>query len=147
MKVEQLRQLIRGMVKEALREEAKPVIKEILGEMLLEQLTTNNGSTGNSHKGRALREASFINKEELEDYPTMGQRPVVDRSKMAEMLGYGDLLPGRGSRSGEITVTHAMTEAGTPVEIPPDAIPEHLRRALNKDYRPLLKKLDQNNNV
>lgn len=136
MKPEQFKQIIRNIVREELSTQLKPAINEVMAKMLMEMSVTNRTSSlDNTKKARAIRESSYMDSiEEYKEYPEM------DRNRLATLLGYGD-TNGAG-RGNTITIDHAMTEGGTPVPISPDQIPDHVINAMNKDYRSLMKSLE-----
>lgn len=145
MDAKQFKNVVRQIVKEELQKNSeimKPMIKECLGEMLLEQMAGGGTPSvmNNGKKARALREASYAKDEsELEEYPTMPNSPVFNRSQLTEMLGYGDMVGGPSRGGSMITVDSMMTEAGTPVPISADAIPAHVINAMNRDYSEIVK--------
>ena len=63
-----------------------------------------------------------------EEYPTMGGG-TFDRSRMAEMLGYG----------GEVPVTQGMT---TPDGLPVTDVPTGVEKAMTRNYGDLMKAID-----
>lgn len=69
-------------------------------------------------------------KEGHEEYPTMGGG-VMDKSKMASLLGYGDTNPAQG-----MTGTN-----GQPIN--PEQVPEDVVNAMTRDYGDLMKAIDK----
>ena len=63
-----------------------------------------------------------------EEYPTMGGG-TFDKSRMAEMLGYG----------GEVPQTQGMT---TPDGAPVQAVPDDVSKAMTRNYGDLMKAID-----
>jgi hypothetical protein len=141
MNVEKFKQVVRGIVREELQKNIRTQIKEVMAEMLVE-MAVNKQPLNNSNKAKTLREASFLDESELEEYPTMKARPGMDKARMAELLGYGDLAGG-SQRGGQITIDSLVTESGVEVPIPQNQIPDELIQAFNRDYRPLMKALEQ----
>lgn len=136
---DQIKAYIQKLVKEEVAKIAPQLIRETLtrglGHLIVEaaDAMTDRESTmrGNSKKRVALTESY-----DAEEYPTVTGR-AFDSTRMAELTGYGDLKKVGQSTTG-ITIDHAITEAGNPVPIRPDQIPESVQTALNKDYRPLI---------
>jgi hypothetical protein len=136
----QFKNYIKKIVQEELRTHIKPVVNEILAEMLLEMAVTEKPVLNNSNKARTLREASYMNSvDEYDEYPTINSG--LDRGKLAEMMGYGEFANGRAGNE-LITIDHAMTENGTPVPISSEAVPQHVLNAMNRDYRSFMKALE-----
>lgn len=152
MKTQQFKQIVRKIVQEELAKSIRPVMKEVMAEMLMEMAVTRGGTllTDNTHKAKTLREAAYMNSpEELDEYPTLGGK-TFDRQRMSEILGYGDMNTFKPSVEGgsglNITLDHAMNDNGTPVPINPNQIPDAVLKAMNRDYRPLMKELDKKKN-
>lgn len=141
---EQIKTYIRKLVEEEVAKVAPKIIRETisraLGQLIVEAsdlAEIEQPVRGNSEKRRALSEAVG-----MEEFPTMSGRTftsermteVVNR-KAAKAL---DIAPLPGTRE-LITVDSAMTENGTPVPINPNDIPKGVMKAMNHDYRKLMK--------
>jgi hypothetical protein len=143
MNSDKFKQVVRLIVKEEISKQARGLIKEVMAEMLVE-MAMNKGDviSNNSSKGKTLREASFLDASELEEYPTMKPtQPGFNKNQLAQMLGYGDIT-GHAVSHGQISVDKIVTETGTEIPISPTQIPDELMKAFNKDYRPLMKALE-----
>jgi len=147
-KNEQIKRLIEALVEREVRrllpEAVKQVFANIISESVIDVSNRMAPQGGNAHKRRAITE-SF----ETEEWPTLGGG-TLDTSRMADMLGYGDMRPsgfgGRSMGNTGVTIDMAMTENGTPVPIDPRAIPKELTDALNRDYSSLVKAWDKRKN-
>lgn len=145
MKKSELKEIIREVVKEELREhmmQVKKYIKTTVPVMVGESVGT--------YIDDKLEEVSIPSKKrpinesvDAEDWPmldkkvfTSADRPrVADRSKLAAMLGYGDVSPSN-------TISTLVTDAGVEVPVNQTAIPDYLIKALNTNYSDYLKKLN-----
>ena len=75
-------------------------------------------------------------KSEYDEYPTMtGQS--FDSSRMAEAMGYGDMMGGNVKAKREIGAVQTAQAAG----VNPESVPEEVMGALTKDYRGVMKAL------
>lgn len=140
-KNEQIKRLIEVLVQKEVRRLLPEAVKQVLGGIISEavvDLSTVAGAVGNAHKRRALTEVTAT-----EEWPSLGGG-VLDTSRMADMMGYGDLRSGP-SRGG-VTVDMAMTENGTPIPVDPRSIPKELHDAFNRDYSGLVKAWDSRKN-
>jgi hypothetical protein len=97
-----------------------------------EQVNYTNNKTLND----VLNETVGLSKKtsEFEEYPTMSGG-AFDRSKMQELMGYGQSDEGKRSMAAVDTIK----KAGMSV----DQVPEHVTNALTKDYSKLMKVLDK----
>ena len=68
--------------------------------------------------------------EEFDEYPTMGGK-TFDSSKMAEAMGYGNVMGGNDEVKREIGAVQTAQSAG----VNPESVPEEVMGALTKDYR------------
>ena len=66
---------------------------------------------------------------EYDEYPTMGGKPF-DSSRMAEAMGYGDMMGGSDEAKREIAAVQTAQAAG----VNPESVPEEVMGALTKDY-------------
>ena len=92
--------------------------------------------TSNESLNSILNETVGLNKtqNEFEEYPTMGGE-TFDKSKMQELMGYGQSDEGRR----EMAAIDTLKKAGKSVS----DVPEHITDALTKDYSGLMKALDK----
>lgn len=147
MKKSELREIIREVVKEEIREHmaqvkkyVKTTVPIIIGESVAAYVDDKleEASPPPKSKKRSINEAvadedwPMLDKKilDVEDRPRLG-----NRSRLAEMLGYGDTKPTN-------LVTSVVTESGVEVPINPNQVPDHLVKALNKDYSGYMKKLN-----
>jgi hypothetical protein len=144
--------MVRKEVKEQLPKLVPQVVKEVMSNMILESKTTIPTPTySNSDKRRSLQENYRDDSNDFEDYPTMGARPKTSMD-LSSMVGWdGDTPPGQGvfqtpdamRRSNDIiTVDAAMSETGNQIPIRPEQIPEGILKAFNKNYGPVLDRLN-----
>ena len=146
---EQIKAYIQKLVKEEVEKIAPKLIRETMarsiGQLIieasdlheLEHPSTPAPVRGNSEKRRALSEAVG-----MEEFPTMG-KATYTTDRMSEVINRKVTT----RNDGVITIDQAMTENGNPVPITSVATPEALdivTKAMNKDYRGLLKSLDRN---
>lgn len=148
MTKDQLNEFIRQAVLKEVREAVPVIVRDVMSKMLMEAAVSNHTPIneqrrGNSHKRQALQEASYGNIDELEDYPT-APRANIDRGRLASLMGYGDMVPGRG-RAGDLIVSEAVTEHGTAIPVDPNEMPEHLVRALTRNYKDVLDAMNKKN--
>tara|TARA_Y100001963_G_scaffold100013_1_gene137674 strand:- start:470 stop:943 length:474 start_codon:yes stop_codon:yes gene_type:complete len=73
---------------------------------------------------------------EYDEYPTMGGKPF-DSSRMAEAMGYGDMMGGSEEAKREIAAVQTAQAAG----VNPESVPEEVMGALTKDYSGVMKAL------
>ena len=92
--------------------------------------------TKNKSLNEVLNETVGLGKKqsEFEEYPTMGGE-TFDRSKMQELIGYGQSDEGKR----EMAAVDTLKKAGKSVS----DVPEHITDALTKDYSGLMKALDK----
>lgn len=68
---------------------------------------------------------------------------AIDKSEIANALGYGDMVsPGAPSSPGRIVQIPQTNPEGKPIN--PNSVPEFLLKAMNKDYSKDLKNLKEN---
>jgi hypothetical protein len=144
-KGEQLKKLIEAIVRREIQSLVPQLVKESLLGVLLEHNlggkqinpVASFGVPDNSYKRQMLQqninEASGVG---YEDYPEM------NRSRIAEMMGYGDMGGGTG---GLITVDSMAGEGdgASPRPIHPSQIPPDVMAAMNRDYSALVKAWDK----
>lgn len=113
-KNEQMKKLIEVMVQKEVRkllpQLVPQVVKEIFSGLIMESKTTTPTiSNGNSNKRVNLQESSGISKE-YEEYPTM------DKTRMASLMGYGDMTP----TANKPFISEKITEHGTVIPVDPN---------------------------
>jgi hypothetical protein len=139
-KNEQVKRLIELLVQKEVRRLLPEAVKQVLGGIISEAVVdlSDTAISGNAHKRRAITEVTST-----DSWPTLGGG-VLDTSRMADMMGYGDMRSGPSSRG--VSVDMAMTENGTPIPIDPRSIPKELHDAFNRDYSGLVKAWDKKKN-
>ncbi len=92
--------------------------------------------TNNKTLNDVLNETVALSKQQsdMEEYPTLSGG-TFDRSKMQELMGYGQSDEGKR----ELAAVDTIKKAGVSV----DQVPEHVTNALTKDYSKLMKALDK----
>ncbi len=92
--------------------------------------------TNNRTLNDVLNETVALSKQQsdMEEYPTLGGG-TFDKSKMQELMGYGQSDEGKR----ELAAVDTIKKAGVSV----DQVPEHVTNALTKDYSKLMKALDK----
>ena len=73
---------------------------------------------------------------EYDEYPTMSGK-TFDTSRMAEAMGYGDMMGGNDEVKREIGAAQTAQAAG----VNPESVPEEVMGALTKDYSGVMKAL------
>ena len=116
MKTSQFKKLINQMIREE--------VKKQLGEIFINEIK--------SKKSTPIQESVKTQ----EEYPTMGGG-TFDSSRMSELLGYGDIKSnGKGmSNQGVAEIAH---KAG----IAPEQMDPDVQKAITKDYRELMSKMN-----
>lgn len=96
-----------------------------------EEVTYSNNETIN----KILNETKGgINKPGFEDYPTLGGG-TFDTNRASELLGYGKSDEGKR----EMGAVDTIRKAGVSVE----DVPDHVQKALTKDYSTVMKAIDK----
>jgi len=90
--------------------------------------------TSNPTLNKILNETA--QSEEFDEYPTMGGK-TFDSSKMAEAMGYGNMMGGNDEVKREIGAAQTAQAAG----VNPESVPEEVMGALTKDYSGVMKAL------
>ena len=90
--------------------------------------------TSNPTLNKILNETAQQN--EYDEYPTMTGKPF-DSSRMAETMGYGNMLDGNDEAKREIAAVQTAQAAG----VNPESVPEEVMGALTKDYRGVMNAL------
>ena len=75
-------------------------------------------------------------KNEYDEYPTMTGK-TFDSSRMAEAMGYGNMMGGSKEAKREIAAVQTAQAAG----VNPESVPEEVMGALTKDYRGVMNAL------
>jgi hypothetical protein len=162
MKKSEFQEMIREIVKEEIDNVVSEVVNDyiskyipvMLGEVISEtvdrrisKFVANNTPVA---KKRPLKESrTLLLDDDIGDteYRTLGGRPFTsevarspmpfaNRAKVEEMIGYGDQSPIN-------TIDRIVTDTGVERPIDPNAVPDYLVQALNKDYSGILKKMDE----
>lgn len=135
------------IIQDAVRTEVKKYVATILPLVVNEVLEYKL-----SKKSVAKTLNEVVSKEIDEEWPTVSlgnptkpnkKTSILGTSNLAEILGYGDTKPLKGElKIMEPASFEAVTEHGTPVEVSAKEVPDYLKKALSRDYRPLVKALD-----
>jgi hypothetical protein len=75
---------------------------------------------------------------EFDEYPDLGGKPF-DTSRMAEAMGYGDMVGGNEEVAREVGAVKTIKEAGLSV----DQVPEDVVNAMTRDYSDLMKVINK----
>ena len=141
------KQQLHKIIQEAVRKEVKKqmneiFIKEETSSKLIDivpkvsELKKEVQYTKNKSLNKVLNETVGLSKskKEFEEYPTLGDG-TFDRSRMTELLGYG--------KSEEVkrnmVAVDTLQKAGKSV----NDVPEHITKALTKDYSKLMKVMNK----
>ena len=92
-------------------------VKKQLGEIFINEI-------------KSKRSTPIQESVETEEYPTMGGKTFTTEN-MADLLGYGDMMPNKG-------VAEIAQKAG----VSPDQIDPDVQKAITKDYRELMSKMN-----
>ena len=103
------------------KKEQRFTSNETLNQILNE---TIGGIEGNNGVGNG----------EFDEYPDLGGQPF-DTSRMAEAMGYGDMVGGNEEVAREVGAVKTIKEAGLSV----DQVPEDVVNAMTRDYSDLMK--------
>ena len=141
------KQQLQKIIQEAVRKEVKKQMNEIfIKEEASTQLTDivpevlepeeEIQYTKNKSLNKVLNETVGLtkSKKEFEEYPTLGGG-AFDKSRMTELMGYG--------KSEEVqrnmVAVDTLQKAGKSV----NDVPEHITKALTKDYSKLMKVMNK----
>ena len=141
------KQQLQKIIQEAVRKEVKKqmneiFIKEETSSKLIDIVPEVSEPeeeiqyTKNKSLNKVLNETVGLSKsqKEFEEYPTLGDG-TFDRSRMTELLGYG--------KSEEVkrnmVAVDTLQKAGKSV----NDVPEHITKALTKDYSKLMKVMNK----
>lgn len=113
-KNEQMKKLIEVMVQKEVRkllpQLVPQIVKEIFSGLIMEsKVTPPEIPNGNSNKRVRLQEVSG-NSQDYEEYPT------IDKSRMAALMGYGDMAPVKAMPF----ISERITEHGTAIPVDPN---------------------------
>ena len=149
-KSQKLVTLIREIVKQEVQKEVKKIfisegvkamskdtngVPEVLSKPIPKKSKPKEVSyTSNPTLNKILNETA--QSQEFDEYPTMGGK-TFDSSKMAEAMGYGNMLDGNDEAKREIAAVQTAQAAG----VNPESVPEEVMGALTKDYRGVMKAL------
>ena len=141
------KQQLHKIIQEAVRKE----VKKQMNEIFIKEETSSKlidiapevsepkeeiQYTKNTSLNKVLNETVGLSKskKEFEEYPTLGDG-TFDRSRMTELLGYG--------KSEEVkrnmVAVDTLQKAGKSV----NDVPEHITKALTKDYSKLMKVMNK----
>ena len=142
------------LIREIVRQEVQKEVKKIFiseGAKAISQKTDSVPEVLPVPKKSKPKEVSYtsnptLNKilnetaqsQEFDEYPTMGGK-TFDSSKMAEAMGYGNMLDGNDEAKREIAAVQTAQAAG----VNPESVPEEVMGALTKDYRGVMNALNK----
>ena len=156
-----------GMIREIVQNEIKTsmkryiqayvpiVVNEVVSDLIdkrLNEVTRPSPKRGKS-SGLSLNEIAEMANGEMTDYGAASEKewasltpkPITsdkaqhwDKQRLAAMMGY----EGNPNSMALNTIDTIISDKGTPIPINPNAIPEELTQALNKDYRGMLAKMN-----
>lgn len=132
---------VRKQVKEYVSVMLPIAVNEVVKMYLNEAVSKKTTSTVKATKRKPLTE----NVEE--EWPTMGGSPYTTK-RLTELMGFEPMgKVGGGIKEANIvspagTMT-AMTDAGNPVEIPADKVPDYVKQAMTRDYSQLVKRFNK----
>tara|TARA_Y100001970_G_scaffold283270_1_gene397975 strand:+ start:1709 stop:2122 length:414 start_codon:yes stop_codon:yes gene_type:complete len=121
------------MIRQVVREEIRSAMKDLIGESKTKPIKTkkvinknNKNFTNNSLLNDVLNETA-----QADEWKSMGNYDTSDMNKILKH-SYGDMKQ-------EDIVTDTAVNAG----VQPEQVPEHLEKALTRDYRSLMKATDE----
>lgn len=151
MKRSELEGMIRTIVQEEFKVSVKKyinayvpiVISEVVSELVEKKLLE---ATQHTIKPELHQQ---VLKEIEEDWPMVGNKPLtsmdtgpgklpINREKMANLIGYGDVR----SQVENSLLTRESSDGNAIIPIDPNSVPVEVRKAMNKDYRGFLKKMN-----
>ena len=115
--------------------DSTPVLADIISPQILEP-EEEIQYTKNKSLNDVLNETVGLSKKQndFEEYPTMGGG-TFDKSKMQELMGYGQTEEGKR----DMVAVDTLQKAGKTVS----DVPEHITNALTKDYSKLMKAMNK----
>ena len=141
------KQQLQKIIQEAVRKEVKKQMNEIF---IKEEASTKLTDivpevsepeeeiqyTKNKSLNKVLNETVGLtkSKKEFEEYPTLGGG-AFDKSRMTELMGYGKSEETRR----DMVAVDTLQKAGKSV----NDVPEHITKALTKDYSKLMKVMNK----
>ena len=141
------KQQLQKIIQEAVRKEVKKqmneiFIKEETSSKLIDIVPEVSEPkeeiqyTKNQSLNKVLNETVGLSKsqKEFEEYPTLGDE-TFDRSRMSELLGYGK----SEEVKRDMVAVDTLQKAGKSV----NDVPEHITKALTKDYSKLMKVMNK----
>ena len=141
------KQQLQKIIQEAVRKEVKKQMNEIfIKEEASTQLTDivpevlepeeEIQYTKNKSLNKVLNETVGLtkSKKEFEEYPTLGGG-AFDKSRMTELMGYGK----SEEVKRDMVAVDTLQKAGKSV----NDVPEHITKALTKDYSKLMKVMNK----
>ena len=117
MKANELKKIINRLVSEE--------VKKQLGEIFINEIK--------SKRSMPVQESV----ETKEEYPTMGGKKFTTEN-MADLLGYGDMMPNNGKGMSNQGVAEIAQKAG----VAPEQVGPDVQKAITKDYRELMSKMN-----
>ena len=115
MKANELKKIINRLVSEE--------VKKQLGEIFINEI-------------KSKRSTPIQESVETSEYPTMGGKTFTTND-MADLLGYGDMKPNGKGMSNQGVAEIAQKAGVAPEQIDPD-----VQKAITKDYRELMSKMN-----
>jgi hypothetical protein len=150
---DELQEQVKSYTKSVVRVYTPMVVKETCEDMVKDAMMEmiNPKAAGKASINESMSLAHLLNESDDEirtlspgdiyEHAAKTQAPnSMDRQKIAAMMGYGGMPGATGSNT--IDVVH--DEHGNEIPIPRNAIPASVDKALNRDYRDFLKKVDRN---
>ena len=143
MKKNELKKIIRGIVREEVEFALKKELTEIFKSLKAKPITETRRVV-KKKKPMKLAKDPVLNKllnetrggipqgEGQEEYPTMGGK-TYDTNSMASLMGYGDV--GGGSNRAEETIAQMGVSS--------EQVPDGVKDAITKDYSGLMKAMDK----
>ena len=116
MKANELKKIINRLVSEE--------VKKQLGEIFINEIK--------SKRSTPIQEST-----ETSEYPTMGGKTFTTEN-MADLLGYGDMMPNNGKGMSNQGVAEIAQKAG----VAPEQVDPDVQKAITKDYRELMSKMN-----
>ena len=116
MKANELKKIINRLVSEE--------VKKQLGEIFINEIK--------SKRSTPIQESA-----KTEEYPTMGGKTFTTND-MADLLGYGDMMPNNGKGMSNQGVAEIAQKAG----VAPEQVDPDVQKAITKDYRELMSKMN-----
>ncbi len=140
VRVEVQKEVNNIFIKEGVRAvtQNKGIVPEVLAKPIPKKLKPKEVSyTKDSTLNKILNETA--QSQEFDEYPTMGGA-AFDSTKMAEAMGYGNtMMAGNDEDKRKMGAAQTAASAG----VNPSEVPEDVMNALTKDYRGLMKAIDE----